>query len=128
MFERLMNLFKSSANKAVSKLETPEILAEQAQSDLEKNLKSLTEAVTAAIGNQKAIEQQLAKNQEELTTWEKRASRQPSRTTTTRLPANAWSARFRTVRPSRSLNQQLGRPEKTAGHSQSSIRRVGRKD
>ncbi|MBU6452840.1 MAG: PspA/IM30 family protein [Cyanobacteria bacterium REEB67] len=74
MFERLMNIFKGSANKAVSKLETPEILAEQASMQLEGNLKSLTEAVTAALTNQKQIEQQLQKNQEELATWEKRAA------------------------------------------------------
>ena len=74
MFERIINLFKGSVNKGVSKLETPENLAEQASIQLESNLKSLTEAVTAALTNQKSIEQQLVKNQEELTTWEKRAA------------------------------------------------------
>jgi phage shock protein A len=73
-FERLLNLFKGSVDKGVSKLETPEILAEQAQTQLEANVKSLTDAVTAAIGTQKSLEQQIQKDQEELSTWEKRAA------------------------------------------------------
>ncbi|MBS1998082.1 MAG: PspA/IM30 family protein [Cyanobacteria bacterium SZAS LIN-2] len=73
MFERLLSIFRGTANKAVSKLETPEILAEQAQMQLESNFKSLTEAVTTAITTQKQLEQQVKKNEEEIATWEKRA-------------------------------------------------------
>jgi|GEM_PF-279859 len=73
MFERLMAIFRGSANKAVSKMETPEILAEQAQIQLEKNFKNLTEAVTTAITTQKQLEQQIKKNEDEISTWEKRA-------------------------------------------------------
>jgi len=74
MFDRLINLFKGSVNKGVSKLETPEILAEQAQIQMEANLKSLQEAVAAALTTQKQLEAQIKKDQEELTTWEKRAA------------------------------------------------------
>jgi len=73
MFERLINLFKGSVSKGVSKLETPENLAEQASIQMEANLKSLQEAVASALTTQKQLEQQIQKDQDEITTWEKRA-------------------------------------------------------
>jgi len=73
MFDRLKNVVKGMFNQGVSKLETPTILAEQAQMELETGLKKVKEAVTAAMTNEKMMEGQLQKNSDELATWEKRA-------------------------------------------------------
>ncbi len=74
IIERIMAIFRGSANKALSKLETPEILAEQAQAELEKSVKDLTNAVTAALTTQKQLEASIAKDEAELANWEKRAA------------------------------------------------------
>lgn len=73
MFERLMSLIKSMFDKEMAKLETPEVLAEQAEMELESNLKKITESLTSGIANEKLLEGKIKKSQEELSTWEKRA-------------------------------------------------------
>jgi len=73
MLDRLKNVIKGMLNQGVSKLETPTILAETAQMELESGLKKVKEAVTAAMTNEKMMEGQLQKNSEELATWEKRS-------------------------------------------------------
>ncbi len=73
MLDRLKNVIKGMLNQGVSKMETPTILAEQAQMELESGLKKVKEAVTAAMTNEKMMEGQLQKNCDELTMWEKRA-------------------------------------------------------
>lgn len=73
MLDRLMNIIKSMFNKGMAKMETPEILAEQAEAELESNLKKIAESLTASIANEKLLEQKIKKNTEELATWEKRA-------------------------------------------------------
>jgi phage shock protein A len=74
MFERLMNVIKAMFNKGMDKLETPEVLAEQAQIKLEQSLKDVKEAVIKAVQSEKLLEQQIEKNKEEIATWEKRAA------------------------------------------------------
>lgn len=74
MFDRMKNIVKALLDKGASKLETPELLAEEAQSQMEKQVKDLKEAWTAAVTNQKMIEQQIKKNEDELANWEKRAA------------------------------------------------------
>jgi phage shock protein A len=74
IIDRILSIFRGSANKALSKLETPENLAEQAQMELEKNVKDLTGAVTAALTTQKQLESQIQKDQGEIANWEKRAA------------------------------------------------------
>lgn len=74
MFDRLLNILKGTANKGLSKMETPEILAEQADLEYQGNLKKLTEAIVAGITSEKSLEQKLNKAKEELATWEKRAA------------------------------------------------------
>jgi phage shock protein A len=74
MFARFMNLLKAKANKEMSELETPEVLAEQAQMEIEANIKDLRDALVASMTNQKSLEQQIKKNREEVATWEKRAA------------------------------------------------------
>jgi phage shock protein A len=69
-----LNLFKAKVNKGMAELETPEILAEQAQQELESNLKKVKEALISSITNQKSLEQQIKKSKDEITTWEKRAA------------------------------------------------------
>lgn len=74
MFDRLMNVIKAMLNKGISKMETPEVLAEQAQDQLEKSLKEVLDATAKALANEKVLEAQIKKNAEELATWEKRAA------------------------------------------------------
>jgi len=58
----------------MNKLETPEILAEQAQEQIASNLKKMTDAVVASMTQEKVLEKQIQKSGEEITTWEKRAA------------------------------------------------------
>ncbi|HEY9718755.1 MAG TPA: PspA/IM30 family protein [Trichormus sp.] len=73
MFDRMKNIVKALLDKGASKLETPELLAEEAQSQMETHIKDLKEAWTAAVTNQKMIEQSIKKNEDELASWDKRA-------------------------------------------------------
>lgn len=73
MFERFMNLLKGMFNKGMSKMETPEVLAEQAEMELESNFKKVTEALTSGLANEKMLEQKIEKGKQDLATWEKRA-------------------------------------------------------
>lgn len=74
MLNRLMNVIKAMLNKGMQQMETPEVLAEEAQDQLEKQVKELLQAVTQAIANEKMLEQQIKKNSEDLSSWEKRAT------------------------------------------------------
>lgn len=73
MFERLMSLLKGMFNKGMSKMETPEVLAEQAEMELEGNHKKIKEALTSGLANEKMLEQKIEKLKQDLGTWEKRA-------------------------------------------------------
>jgi phage shock protein A len=74
MFDRMKNIVRALLDKGASQLETPELLAEEAQSQMEKQIKDLKEAWTGAVTNQKMIEQQIKKSEDELATWDKRAA------------------------------------------------------
>ena len=74
MFDRLKNVMKGMLDKGVSKLETPEILAQMGETELENLLKQLKEATTEAITREKMIQKQLEKNQQDLEQWMKRAT------------------------------------------------------
>jgi phage shock protein A len=74
VFTRLMNLLKAKMNRGMAKLETPEILAEQAQEQLETSVKKTKEAMVGSVTNEKMLEQQLKKCQDEVPIWEKRAA------------------------------------------------------
>jgi len=54
-----MNLVKGSANKGMKKLETPELMAEEAQMELEKAAKDLKEATIDARTNEKMLEKKV---------------------------------------------------------------------
>lgn len=73
MFGRLINVIKGLLNQGISKVETPEILAEQAEMQLEATQKQLKEALIASLTAEKALEQKLQKDSEEVSTWQKRA-------------------------------------------------------
>jgi phage shock protein A len=73
MFGRLMNVIKGLLNQGISKVETPEILAEQHQMELESSAKQLKEALITAITAEKALEQKIQKDSEDVATWQKRA-------------------------------------------------------
>lgn len=73
MFERLMSIFKSMFNKGMAKMETPEVLAEQAEMELESNFKKISESLTAGMANEKMLEAKVKKANEDLALWEKRA-------------------------------------------------------
>lgn len=74
MFDRLMNVIRAAFNKGMKEMETPEVLAEQAQSQLEGDLKKLKEALTNSIAQEKMLEQRVKKNAEETQTWQNRAA------------------------------------------------------
>ena len=74
MFDRLKNIMNAMFNKSMSSLETPEVLAEQAQNELETGVKKLREAMTSSLQNEKMLEKQIQKANEELASWEKRAT------------------------------------------------------
>lgn len=74
MFDRFKNVMKGMVEKGISKAETPEILAEKIQIELESDQKKLREAVTSGLTNEKLLEQQLKKHQEELAKYEKNAT------------------------------------------------------
>lgn len=73
IFSRLKSLVSAMFNQGLSKLETPEVLAEQAQGELESNVKKIKEALTSSLANEKMIEQQLKKQQEMVEQWQQRA-------------------------------------------------------
>lgn len=74
VFARLLRLFKARVNKEMSELETPEILAEQAEQNLEANVKKIKDAVVASVTNEKSLEKQIKTNTDELAKWEQRAT------------------------------------------------------
>lgn len=74
MFDRLKNIMNAMFNKSMSSLETPEVLAEQAQSELESGVKKLKEALTDSLSNEKMMEKQIQKATDEIANWEKRAT------------------------------------------------------
>ena len=74
MFDRFKNVVKGMVNQGAKKLETPEILAQEAQDALESNVKKLKDALTDSVAQEKLLEDQVRKLTEEATTWEKRAT------------------------------------------------------
>lgn len=73
MFGRIVNVIKGIFNQGISKMETPEVLAEQAQMELESTQKQLKEALIAALTAEKGMEAKIKKDEEEAATWQKRA-------------------------------------------------------
>lgn len=73
MFGRIVNVIKGMFNQGISKMETPEVLAEQAQMELESTQKQLKEALIAALTAEKGMEAKIKKDAEEVATWQKRA-------------------------------------------------------
>ena len=74
MLDRFMNQIKAMLNKGISQAETPEILAQQAQDQLETSITKLKEALTGGLAQEKMLEQQIKKNKEDLAMWEQRAA------------------------------------------------------
>jgi phage shock protein A len=74
MFDRLFKIIQAFFDKGISKMETPEILAEQAQEQLESTVKKVRETVISAVANEKMLEGKIKKNAEELSLWERRAA------------------------------------------------------
>ncbi|MCB9469418.1 MAG: PspA/IM30 family protein [Cyanobacteriota/Melainabacteria group bacterium] len=74
MFKRFMNLVKGSANKGMKKLETPELMAEEAQMELEKAAKDLKEATIDARTNEKMLEKKVEAASKKIEEWKARAA------------------------------------------------------
>jgi len=74
MLDRLKNLVSGIFNSGINKLETPEILAEQAENELTSSLKKIKEAIINGVQNEKLLEGQIKKNQEQLAEWDRRAA------------------------------------------------------
>lgn len=73
MFDRLKRIITGAAEKSLEKMETPEVLAQRAQEELESNLKQLREGYTNSVTQEKMLEKQIKTNAEQLAVWEKRA-------------------------------------------------------
>ncbi|HEY9775300.1 MAG TPA: PspA/IM30 family protein [Planktothrix sp.] len=74
MFDRLKNIIKGAVNKGLDSAETPELLAEQAQEQIEGDVKKLRSALTDSLAAEKLIEAQMKKKAEEVKTFEQRAA------------------------------------------------------
>jgi phage shock protein A len=74
MFDRMKNLVSGILNNGINKLETPEILAEQAENELTTSLKKIKEAIVNGLQNQKLLEGQIQKNKDQLAEWDRRAA------------------------------------------------------
>ncbi len=74
MFNRFAGIVKSMFNKGMKKLETPEVLAEQAQMELETNAKKIKEALISGITTEKSLDRQLKENAQKALEWQKRAA------------------------------------------------------
>lgn len=74
MFSRFMSLIKAMFNKGISKMETPELLAEEAQQNLESSVKKVQDAVVNSLTNEKMLEQQIKKARDEVAACDKRAA------------------------------------------------------
>ncbi len=74
MFDRLFKIIQAMFDKGISKMETPEILAEQAQEELETSVKKIRETIVNGIANEKMLESKIKKNAEDLALWEQRAT------------------------------------------------------
>lgn len=73
MFKRFMNLVKGSANKGIKKLETPELLAEEAEMELQKTIKQLKEATIEAKTNEKMLQKKREASEKKVKEWQARA-------------------------------------------------------
>lgn len=73
MFKRFMNLVKGTANKGMKKLETPELMAEEAEMELEKTVKQLKEAVIEARTNEKMLAKKRETADKKIEEWKQRA-------------------------------------------------------
>lgn len=73
MLDRFVKLLKSMFNKGLTKMETPELLAEQAEMALEADSKKITAAFTESLSSEKLFERQIKNSSDELSQWEKRA-------------------------------------------------------
>ena len=74
MFNRFAGIFKSMFNKGMKKLETPEVLAEQAQMELETNAKKIKEALISGITTEKSLDKQAKEHGQKGLEWQKRAA------------------------------------------------------
>ena len=74
MFKRFMNIVKGSANKGMKKLETPELLAEEAEMELEKTVKQLKEATIEAKTNEKLLQKKKEASEKKALEWKNRAT------------------------------------------------------
>jgi len=73
MFERFVNLIRSIFGALLGKAEDPSLMLEQAYQELNANVMQVRQAVAQALATEKQIEQQRAKNLEQIQTWHNRA-------------------------------------------------------
>lgn len=73
MFERFKNILRATVNQQISKMETPEVLAEEAEAKMNEDLKKISEALTDGVATTNILKDRIAKNKEQITVWEERA-------------------------------------------------------
>lgn len=74
MFKRIVNLVKGTADKSIKKLETPELMAEEAEMELEKTVKQIKEATIEAKTNEKMLQRKCEANAKDIQQWKQRAA------------------------------------------------------
>ncbi len=74
MFSRFISLIKAFFNSIMGRIEDPEMMLEQMQTELQQNLIQVRQAVAQAIATEKQLEQTLQKNKDQAATWQNRAA------------------------------------------------------
>lgn len=73
IFSRIFKIGQASANKIVDKLETPELMLEQAIRDKDKQIREAKQAVQSCIATERKTKALLEKDKAEKFTWEQKA-------------------------------------------------------
>jgi len=73
IFSRIFKVGQASANKAIDKLEKPELMLEQAIRDKEKQIREAKKSVQQCIATERQTKAMLEKEKSEKFTWEQKA-------------------------------------------------------
>lgn len=73
IFNRIFKIGQASVNKAIDKIETPELMLDQAIRDKEKQIKEAKQAVMSCIATEKQTKAMLDKEKLEQKNWEAKA-------------------------------------------------------
>ena len=75
IFSRLFKIGQAHANKAIDKLERPEVMLEQAIKDQNDNIREVRQKIQAVIATERKTKAMLLKEEENQRSWEAKAER-----------------------------------------------------